>query len=104
MINNLTFDVDVNVINHLGIGLYSSIPAAIAELVANCWDADAYDRDPRFSDHRLRHGQCGTDWETPGCWFRSRTSERIGVPSLSISVMLDDHSVFAPIVASPCDL
>ena len=41
MSNKLTFDVDVNVINHLGVGLYSSIPAALAELVANCWDADA---------------------------------------------------------------
>ena len=26
MSNKLTFDVDVNVINHLGVGLYSSIP------------------------------------------------------------------------------
>lgn len=35
------FDVDVNVINHLGVGLYSSTPAALTELVANAWDADA---------------------------------------------------------------
>lgn len=39
--NNFVFDVDVNVINHLGIGLYSSTPAALTELVANAWDADA---------------------------------------------------------------
>lgn len=38
---NLTFEVDLNVINHLGVGLYSSTPAALAELVANSWDADA---------------------------------------------------------------
>lgn len=38
---DLTFIVDLNVINHLGVGLYSSTPAALAELVANSWDADA---------------------------------------------------------------
>ncbi|HEY4544273.1 MAG TPA: ATP-binding protein, partial [Tissierellaceae bacterium] len=35
------FQVDINVINHLGVGLYSSTPAALAELVANSWDAEA---------------------------------------------------------------
>lgn len=39
--NNFEFQVDVNVINHLGVGLYSSTPAALTELVANAWDADA---------------------------------------------------------------
>ena len=33
--------VDLNVLNHLGINLYSSIPAVLAEVVANAWDADA---------------------------------------------------------------
>ncbi|MFP1645145.1 ATP-binding protein, partial [Pontitalea aquivivens] len=28
-------------INHLGVGLYSSTPAALTELVANAWDAEA---------------------------------------------------------------
>ncbi|MFS2326534.1 ATP-binding protein [Brucella sp. H1_1004] len=35
------FEVDINVINHLGVGLYSSTPAALTELVANSWDAEA---------------------------------------------------------------
>ncbi len=39
--HNFRFNVDVNVINHLGVGLYSSTPAALTELVANAWDADA---------------------------------------------------------------
>lgn len=39
--HNLTLNVDLNVINHLGVGLYSSTPAALTELVANAWDADA---------------------------------------------------------------
>jgi len=33
--------LDLNVLNHLGIGLYSNIPAVISEVVANAWDADA---------------------------------------------------------------
>jgi hypothetical protein len=39
--HDLEFHVDINVINHLGVGLYSSMPAALTELVANAWDADA---------------------------------------------------------------
>jgi Histidine kinase-, DNA gyrase B-, and HSP90-like ATPase len=39
--HNFKFDVDLNVINHLGVGLYSSTPAALTELVANAWDAEA---------------------------------------------------------------
>jgi hypothetical protein len=31
----------MNVLNHLGIGLYSSAPAVLTELVANAWDAEA---------------------------------------------------------------
>lgn len=33
--------IDLNTLNHLGIGLYSNIPAVISEIVANAWDADA---------------------------------------------------------------
>jgi len=31
----------LNVLNHLGINLYSNIPAVLSEVVANAWDADA---------------------------------------------------------------
>ena len=37
----LTLTLDMNVLNHLGIGLYLSAPAVLTELVANAWDADA---------------------------------------------------------------
>jgi hypothetical protein len=37
----LTLNIDQNVLNHLGIGLYSSAPAVLTELVANAWDAEA---------------------------------------------------------------
>ena len=37
----LTMSFDPNTIQHLGIKMYSTLPAAIAELVANSYDADA---------------------------------------------------------------
>ncbi|MDQ2805993.1 MAG: ATP-binding protein [Chloroflexota bacterium] len=33
--------ISLNVLNHLGIGLYSNVPAVLSEIVANAWDADA---------------------------------------------------------------
>lgn len=33
--------LDLNVLNHLGINLYSNVPAVIGEVVANSWDADS---------------------------------------------------------------
>ena len=33
--------IGLNVLEHLGINLYSNIPAVLSELVANAWDADA---------------------------------------------------------------
>ncbi|MCX6346082.1 MAG: ATP-binding protein [Armatimonadetes bacterium] len=37
--------VDLNALNHLGIGLYSNIPAVVSEVVANSYDADATEVD-----------------------------------------------------------
>lgn len=36
-----TMSIDLSVLNHLGIGLYSNVPAVLSEAVANAWDADA---------------------------------------------------------------
>ncbi len=33
--------ISLNVLNHLGIKLYSNIPSVLSEVVANAWDADA---------------------------------------------------------------
>lgn len=33
--------ISLNILNHLGINLYSNVPAVLAEVVANSWDADA---------------------------------------------------------------
>jgi Histidine kinase-, DNA gyrase B-, and HSP90-like ATPase len=36
-----TFKIDLNVLNHLGLGLYSSTPAVLTEIIANAYDAEA---------------------------------------------------------------
>ena len=33
--------ISLNVLNHLGLSLYSNTPAVLAEVIANAWDADA---------------------------------------------------------------
>ena len=33
--------ISLNVLEHLGINLYSNVPAVLSEVVANSWDADA---------------------------------------------------------------
>ena len=33
--------ISLNVLKHLGVNLYSNIPAVLAEVIANAWDADA---------------------------------------------------------------
>lgn len=45
--------VDLNVLNHLGIKLYSSIPAVISEAVANAWDADASEVKIKISEDEI---------------------------------------------------
>ncbi len=46
-------EVDLNVLNHLGIGLYSSTPAVVTEIVANAWDADAERVDIKIEDGKI---------------------------------------------------
>lgn len=36
-----TMSISLNVLTHLGLNLYSNVPAVLSEVVANCWDADA---------------------------------------------------------------
>lgn len=37
----LVMSISLNALEHLGINLYSNIPAVLSEVVANAWDADA---------------------------------------------------------------
>lgn len=39
--SNYEMSISINVLNHLGINLYSNTPAVLSEIVANAWDADA---------------------------------------------------------------
>ncbi len=43
--------IDLNVLNHLGVNLYSNVPAVLAEAVANSWDADATSVTIRINSH-----------------------------------------------------
>ncbi|MDA8312461.1 MAG: ATP-binding protein [Actinomycetota bacterium] len=36
-----TMRLSLSVVDHLGLNLYSNIPAVLSEVVANAWDADA---------------------------------------------------------------
>ncbi|MBA3530740.1 MAG: ATP-binding protein [Ardenticatenales bacterium] len=44
--------ISLNVLNHLGIGLYSNVPAILSEVVANAWDADASRVDITIDSHK----------------------------------------------------
>src|SRR5882762_7195113 len=37
----LTMRISLNALEHLGMNLYSNVPAVLSEIVANSWDADA---------------------------------------------------------------
>ena len=40
--------ISLNVLNHMGLNLYSNTPAVLAEVIANSWDADATNVDVVF--------------------------------------------------------
>ena len=45
--------INLNVLNHLGINLYSNIPAVLSEVVANSWDADATNVDIEIENDKI---------------------------------------------------
>ena len=45
--------INLNVLNHLGINLYSNIPAVLSEVVANSWDADATNVHIEIGEERI---------------------------------------------------
>ena len=48
-----TMSINLNVLNHLGIKLYSNVPAVLSEVVANSWDADATNVDIEIESNRI---------------------------------------------------
>ena len=41
MLNELTLKISLHTLKHLGINMYSTMPAVLSEIIANCWDADS---------------------------------------------------------------
>ena len=60
-----TMNISLNVLNHLGINLYSNTPAVIAEVIANAWDAGATRVDINFDTENktvtVSDDGCGMD-------------------------------------------
>ena len=48
-----TMSINLNILNHLGIKLYSNVPAVLSEVVANSWDADATSVDIEIEPNRI---------------------------------------------------
>ena len=66
----LEMKVDMNIIQHLGISMYATLPPVIAELVSNAWDADAsevwielYDSDPENKKIVVRDNGMGMSFK-----------------------------------------
>lgn len=61
MDNKFMMALSLNVLNHLGINLYSNIPAVLSEIVANSWDADAERVDVTISNDQIviKDNGCG---------------------------------------------
>ncbi len=91
--------IDLNALNHLGINLYSNVPAVLSELIANAWDADAnkvhldIHRDVDNTHIIVRDDGCGMDendlndnFLTVG-YQRRKTQENDRTSSLSRKVM-----------------
>jgi hypothetical protein len=58
MSNNISepkykMSMSLNILNHLGINLYSNTPAVLSEVIANSWDADASEVDITIRDEEI---------------------------------------------------
>ncbi len=72
--------IDLSTLNHLGVNLYSSVPAVLSEAVANAWDADATTVDIEVKDdsititddgHGMTKDECNKKYLTIGYERRS---------------------------------
>lgn len=52
--NPYAMSLSLNVLNHLGLNLYSNVPAVLSEAVANAWDADAENVDIEIEPQKER--------------------------------------------------
>ena len=51
--NKFEMTITLNVLNHLGINLYSNVPSVLSEIVANSWDADAQNVHVQLLEDRI---------------------------------------------------
>lgn len=79
--------IGLNALDHLGVNLYSSVPAVLSEAVANAWDADArsvaIDANPeeitiRDDGHGMTKGDCNEKFLTVGYERRKERGESPG--------------------------
>ena len=73
--------IDFNVLNHLGINLYSNIPAVLSEVVANSYDADATEVDITISPNcvTITDNGCGmTEEEINDKYLHVGYQKRVG--------------------------
>lgn len=103
MEHKFTMSLSLNVLNHLGINLYSNVPAVLSEIVANSWDADAENVTIAISSdeiiiedngcgmtvsdinsHFLKVGYQKREDETASSKFKRRFMGRKGIGKLSM--------------------
>ena len=52
--NRYKLKIDLNALNHLGLNLYSNVPAVLSELIANAWDAEATKVAISISENKIK--------------------------------------------------
>ena len=87
--------IDLNVLNHLGLNLYSNVPAVLSELIANAWDADSTIVNIKISKDEIEISDngCGMDEDDINSKFlnvgyqRRKTKSEDLTPKLKRKVM-----------------
>ena len=86
--------MSLNVLNHLGLNLYSNVPAVLSEVVANAWDADATHVDIVIESGKITitddgHGMSVTDINEKylNVGYERRKKEKVQTPAYNRPVM-----------------
>ena len=86
--------MSLNVLNHLGLNLYSNVPAVLSEVVANSWDADATHVDIEIADDKITitddgHGMSEADINEKylNVGYERRKKEQVRTPKHDRPVM-----------------
>ena len=86
--------MSLNVLNHLGLNLYSNVPAVLSEVVANAWDADATHVDIVIESGKITitddgHGMSAADINKKylNVGYERRKKEKVQTPAYNRPVM-----------------